>query len=548
MIGVNTAASVNLYDAENDYFYSFYGIGPSKEFVEKYILVPPRPDGTGRYVLQTREPLFYEDVTNIPEGLPQVRKASWDQNINSFAVLPLIYQDKPLGALFIHKIGERLTFNEDAVRVLQTYATQTALAIHNAQNRVDIEPLKDILSATVSEPKEKILNRIVEKTVHIMASDYASLWLGESGTGDLVRQAIYVRPEEHAYLNLGADRLTTTKSGINMDVYKTGIPAVVNDVTKLEQEGKYVRIYKNARSEIAVPLIFHDEVIGTLNTESHNLGAYSELDMVTLRIIADVATIAIRVVEDIEEITTQVQIKTAELQNSNLELIRKSEELERKSEELRKRNEELFHINYRLERRNNSFEALTQISQQLTANVRFGEEEILKIIHKEASKIMDTDNMYIALYDPKQKIVSFGLAFVDGRPVDIKKDKGWEPRTNGHGRTEWIINKKSPILNYTKDDAENWYKQPDAKEYIGQTFASWLGVPITFGDEVLGVIATYHKTEEYKYDPDDLKVLTLMARQAAIALQNARLIHQLDDRIIELDKIRELGEDLSKSI
>jgi len=63
---------------------------------------------------------------------------------------------------------------------------------------------------------------------------------------------------------------------------------------------------------------------------------------------------------------------------------------------------------------------------------------------------------------------------------------------------------------------------------------------------VMGVIATYHRTEEYKYDPDDLKVLTLMGRQAAIALQNARLIRELDARIIELDKIRDLGEELSQ--
>ena len=43
-------------------------------------------------------------------------------------------------------------------------------------------------------------------------------------------------------------------------------------------------------------------------------------------------------------------------------------------------------------------------------------------------------------------------------------------------------------------------RQPMSQNYINQTFASWLGVPIMFGEEVLGVIATYHKTEEYKYD------------------------------------------------
>ena len=201
-------------------------------------------------------------------------------------------------------------------------------------------------------------------------------------------------------------------------------------------------------------------------------------------------------------------------------------------------------MNYRLERRNASFEALTEIAQQLTANVRRGEKEILTIIHQQASRIMDTDNMYIALYEPEDDLVHFELAFLDGKPVDIAKEDGWKSRSGGHGRTEWIIKNKTPILTYSKVDAEKWYDQPDTKEYIGQPFASWLGVPVMFGEDVMGVIATYHKTEKYKYDPDDLKILELMGRQAAIALQNARLIEELDRRVIELDAIRELGEDL----
>lgn len=534
MLGSNTASSVNLYDQENDNFYSFYGVGPDPEFVHKYLLVPPRVKGTGRYVLETGESLFYEDIQNIPENFPKIRSEAWDQGIRSFAVLPLTYQDKMLGALFIHKINEQVQFNEDARRILGTYATEAALAIHNTQRRVDIEPLKDILTATVSGSQSEILEQIAEKTVHIMDSDYASIWLHEKETGDLLREVIYVRPGEKEFVNLGSTRLYRGHASINMSVFESRKSVVIPDVMEKEREHLYNRIYQKAKSEIAVPLIFHNEVIGTLNTESQKLGAFSELDMATLRLIADVATIAIKVAQSVSE-----------LSKVNMRI---TEEVERKTEQLKKRNEELYHMNYRLERRNTAFEALTQIGQQLTADIQQGEKEILTIIHRQASHIMDTDNMYIALYDKGKDMVRFGLAFLEGKPVDISTIKGWEPRSGGHGRTEWIIKNKAPILSYTKIDSENWYKQPGAEEYIGQTFASWLGVPIMYGDEVMGVIAAYHRTEEYKYDPDDLKVLGLMGRQAAIALQNARLVGQLGDRIVELDKIRELGEDLSRGI
>lgn len=539
MLGAtNTASSVNLYDSKNDKFYSFCGVGPSPAFEEKYLLVPPRKDGTGRYVLKTREALFYEDVSNIPADHPRIRAEAWDQKIRSFAVLPLIYRDEILGTLFIHKIDVQIKFTEDAIRVLQTYATQTALAIHNAQRRVDIEPFEDILSATVSEPREKILSRLVEKTVHIMASDYASLWLGDKDTGDLVRQAIYVRPEEQDFLDLKTERISAKHASVNMQVFQTGEARIVSDVSREED---YNRIYTKARSELAVPLIFRDERIGTLNTESQNLGAYSEFDMATLRLIADVATIAITVVDDIAEINAKVEQATAELSKSNEDLERKSSELRKSNRDLEKRTNDLSNINYRLKRRNASFEVLTQIGQQLTANIQ-EESRILTAIHREASRIMDTDNMYIALYDPKQNLVSFGLAFIDGHPVQIPS------RSDGKGRTEWIIRNKQPLQLFTKDESDKWYEQPDAREYIKETFTSWLGVPIMFGEEVLGVIATYHKTEEYKFDPDDSEVLSLMGRQAAIALQNARLIRQLDERIAELDRIRLLGEELSRKV
>ena len=147
--------------------------------------------------------------------------------------------------------------------------------------------------------------------------------------------------------------------------------------------------------------------------------------------------------------------------------------------------------------------------------------------------------MYIALYDAKQDHLSFRLAYMDGEPLFISN------RLMKNGRTEWIIRNKKSLITYTKAEAERWYKESGHGEYIGQTFASWLGVPIMLEKKVLGVVATYHKTDEFKYDPEHQKILTLMARQAAISLENARLVKELHRRIQELDELRNLSGDLS---
>ena len=172
--------------------------------------------------------------------------------------------------------------------------------------------------------------------------------------------------------------------------------------------------------------------------------------------------------------------------------------------------------------------ALVEFGQTIASGIRLREDEVLELVYRQASRLMDTNNMYIALYDESTDIVRFELAFVDGRRVDVEKDKEWQPRKAGRGRTEEIIRTKKPIFHATKAEAEAWYAQPEHKDYVGQILASWLGVPMRVGEKVLGVIAVYHPTRDYVYSGDDLEVLQVIANQAAIALENVALAEETD--------------------
>jgi signal transduction histidine kinase len=85
-----------------------------------------------------------------------------------------------------------------------------------------------------------------------------------------------------------------------------------------------------------------------------------------------------------------------------------------------------------------------------------------------------------------------------------------------------VIHNRRPELIQTKAEAKKWYSELDHQDYIGNQFASWIGAPMIYGEQVLGVIAVYHETEEYKYDQDDLEVLEILAGQVAVAIQNLR--------------------------
>jgi GAF domain-containing protein len=511
LMGEGTSSSMNLYDSVTKEFTRILAKGE----LEEHLLTPPRPGGTARYVVRNKESLYIDDVLNPPPGYPTLRSGAVDLGIRSFAAIPLIRKDRVLGVFFVHQKNP-INFSNEIKQMLETFASQAAIAIENAQvyeRRVQdiasMQQINDAISAGILN-EDQILDIVVKEATQVMQVEYGEMWLKDSATGDLNLKAFKAPPN---MLRPEVNRIGKNENSINIEVLNSGEYKIVNDASG---EPGFLRIYPNSQSSVTAPLRFHNDVLGTLNVESTLLNAFSDQDARLLDSFADQAAIAIKSAQNIEEI-------------------------KKREEKLYRQGEELYHMNYRLERRNSSFEALTEIGQLLTANIQRGEREILSIIHHQASRIMDTGNMYIALYEPEKDKVHFELAFIDGTPVDIQNEQDWAPRSGGNGRTEWIIRNRTPILTYTKVDADNWYNQPDALNYIGQTFASWLGVPIMFGDEVLGVIATYHKTEEYKYDPDDLRILSLMGRQAAIALQNARLIERLDT-------MRELGEDLSSAL
>lgn len=200
----------------------------------------------------------------------------------------------------------------------------------------------------------------------------------------------------------------------------------------------------------------------------------------------------------------------------------------------------------RLERRAKSMQVVNELGRELTSGIRLGEQEILERIHEKASRLMDTANMYIALYDAPMDTARFPLMYVDSEPVEVLA------RSGGKGRTEWIIHHREPLLIHTGDESRAWYQQEGQQEYIGEPFASWVGVPMLSGDSVLGVIATYHKTQDYVYDEDDQLVLSLMAGQAAVAIENARFYYQLDEKVRErtqqIAAIQDIGMKLTSQL
>ncbi len=195
-------------------------------------------------------------------------------------------------------------------------------------------------------------------------------------------------------------------------------------------------------------------------------------------------------------------------------------------------------LHYNLNRR---LETLTEVSKELTNDIFRTEQEIVERIYSYLHRTVETENMYIALYDETKDEVSFPLAINKNERVDTGHDPNWQPRQGGRGRTEWIIHNREPILIADNEESIAWYEHPDREEYQGRISPSWFGTPIFIGERVLGVIALYNDINRYVYNSEDLIVVQSIADLGAVLLDNARLYREIRIEAIAAKQLATLG-------
>ena len=87
-----------------------------------------------------------------------------------------------------------------------------------------------------------------------------------------------------------ADRMLMLGEGITGHVIRTGQPVIIPDV---RFDPRYIVGRARTRSEIAIPILLNERVIGALNVESDAFSAFNENDLDVLRFFADAAAISI---------------------------------------------------------------------------------------------------------------------------------------------------------------------------------------------------------------------------------------------------------------
>ncbi len=235
--------------------------------------------------VQEGRPILVNDVTQEPRFRGSVPGA-----LSQLAV-PIRRKGKVVGALNLLS-DRRGAFTPTDEMLLRQFAAHVAVAIENARlfeseraYTQTLETLADIgrEMTSILEPSE-LLRRIAHLTRRLIDYRTFGILLVDEDTQRL--------DLKHSIRYGDTDIVKNLRVGEGIVGYAAlhKVPVLVGDVSR---DPRYIKVVDDARSELAIPLIYKDRCIGVFDLESPELNAFTKAHVELLTLLASQAAIAI---------------------------------------------------------------------------------------------------------------------------------------------------------------------------------------------------------------------------------------------------------------
>jgi signal transduction histidine kinase len=178
----------------------------------------------------------------------------------------------------------------------------------------------------------------------------------------------------------------------------------------------------------------------------------------------------------------------------------------------------------------NQLARLVEIS--VTLNSKLELESLLEYILDSAAELLDCEAASILLYDSKKDRLWFAAA-TGSSPKQLAEIS--VPLDNSIAGN--IFQSNEPMIINDVETESRHYK--DVSDQTHHEVRSLLGVPMQIKDQKVGVLeAINRKSTNFTFS--DSKLLSIIASQAAVAINNARLVQELQEANAELSEADEM--------
>jgi diguanylate cyclase (GGDEF)-like protein len=148
--------------------------------------------------------------------------------------------------------------------------------------------------------------------------------------------------------------------------------------------------------------------------------------------------------------------------------------------------------------------------------------EVLHLIYEQVNRVLHPDTFYIALYDEDVVELQYDIFIERGQTLQPFKQM-----LDNSGISGWVIRNRKPIfIRFWDVEIE---QLPFEASVVGIATQSVITVPLIAKNKIVGVMSV-QALEPDAFDQNHLRLLTSIAGQAAMALENARLHATVNDQ------------------
>jgi sigma-B regulation protein RsbU (phosphoserine phosphatase) len=285
-----------LLNEKTQELYFRFQVGYAREIAERMRIKVG--EGVTGIAAQRREAVLVDDVSTDPRYISVV------PNVRSELAVPLIIKNRLIGVIDIES-PQPNHFTEEHKRLLTLIASRMAVGIENARlyTRTTRQARTLVLLNEIARELTSILNvdellkRIAELLSRLIDYQMFSILLLDA-TGEKLQHRFSQRFLE----NIQLKHEIPLGRGVVGYAAQHKEAVLVPDVNK---DPRYVKANPETRSELAVPLVYKDKVIGVLDLEHTRRGFFTDDHKRTVTTLAAQVAIAIENAQLYEQIARQ---------------------------------------------------------------------------------------------------------------------------------------------------------------------------------------------------------------------------------------------------
>ncbi|HXX99390.1 MAG TPA: diguanylate cyclase [Candidatus Limnocylindrales bacterium] len=181
-------------------------------------------------------------------------------------------------------------------------------------------------------------------------------------------------------------------------------------------------------------------------------------------------------------------------------------------------------------RRSEELHVLNEIGRALSSTLN--KEDLLRRIWEELRRLFDVENLYLASFDSVRDQIQFELETIKG----VRMPKRARPA--GNHLTEYVLRTRQPVL--IREDFIAEVRKLGVEPM--RTTGSFCGVPLVAYDHAVGALCIFSENER-AFDEGHLELLRVLASEASIAIENARLFQEERTKARHLNLLNLISRD-----